>query len=518
MTTKKGNEIVLDQKNYEIIGIGNVRILKDGAEYFGDYIRINTKKESSFFTQPILYYTEITVEADTATMHTDETLAKEGSALIEKKKNIILSTCQIGEVIPERFFNPKREFDSDSNKYKVVAKKIEAKRVDDRTDITIKDAKIYRGGKYITHTPIFTISADKDVNYIETMVPEIGTKPRIGTYIAPSIVLGLPNASALKAGPLLGINGSDFGVGAFARLSTPKSKTNLFYASTTGNFVINSKYNFTDDFSLNFVGNDYIDNGWMGGQLPNYGVELAYDKRSYIPQANTTIRNRLAAGLYDDNKDYGSDSLTTVRYTWQVDAQNARPLLNWEKYIMLGYSYQHAFNLYQTGDTNGVIRIGPRIYTDLGRLTAEATYFMGGEYGESPFWFDRYRYGKNNVRLKGQYYVNKFLSLGYHASINIGDRDYEDNWLTENQFIVAVGPEDLKLKLGFDTVRNTTVVGFDMLLGSNKTVVEFDEMKIKDLDTHVSKKKNKKQQEDKETQNIQQNTQENETEQDDTKI
>ena len=58
-----------------------------------------------------------------------------------------------------------------------------------------------------------------------------------------------------------------------------------------------------------------------------------------------------------------------------------------------------------------------------------------------------------------------------------------------------------------------------MLLGSNKTVVEFDEMKIKDLDTHVSKKKNKKQQEDNKTQqNIQPKTPIYETEEDDTKI
>ncbi|MCQ2957785.1 MAG: hypothetical protein MJ180_02660 [Candidatus Gastranaerophilales bacterium] len=484
------NEIVLDHKNYEIIGVGNVRILKDGMEYFGDYIRINTKKESSFFTEPILYYTDITIDANSATMYADETIAKDGTALIKKNKSTIVSTSNFGQIFPERFFNIEKEFDTDKDKYKVVAKKIEVKRIDDRTDILLRNATIYRGKHKVGYSPVFTVSADKDVNYIETIVPEMGNKPRIGTYIAPAIVLGLPNASALKVGPLLAMNGSDFGVGAFARLSTPKSKTELAYASSTGNFLANMSYRFTDNVSLNFVGNEYLDNAWMGGQLPNYGLELAYDRRNIrIKEANLVLRNKLSAGFFDDNRDYGSDLHKTIRYQWLVDGFNEKPLLAWEKYLMLGYSYQHAFSLYQTGQTTGVVRAGPRIYTDLGRLSAELTYFIGGQYGESPFVFDRYRYGRNNIRLRAQYYVNKYLSIAYHGSANIGDKDYEGEWLTENQLLVAVGTEDLKVRIGFDTVRNSTLVGLDMLLGSNKTLLEFDEMKIKDSDTHVSKKK-----------------------------
>ena len=122
----------------------------------------------------------------------------------------------------------------------------------------------------------------------------------------------------------------------------------------------------------------------------------------------------------------------------------------------------------------------------------ELTYFAAGQYEESPYIFDRYRYGKNNVRFRGQYYINKYLSLGYYASVNIGEKDYNNNWLTENQIIAAVGLEDLKLRFGFDTVRNSTVVGLDMLLGSNKALLEFDEMKITDIDTALTKEKKKK--------------------------
>ncbi len=489
----KANEIIIDQRSYEIIGIGNVKIVKDGADYYGDYIRINTKKESSFFKNPILYFAEITINSDSATMYANETIAKEGSAIIEKNANMVLSTSQFGSVLADRFFDPNKQFDSTKNNYKIIAKKILVKRAEDRTDITLKSAKIYRGKHLVGYSPSFTFATDKDVNYIETSFPEFGNRSRIGTYVAPSLVMGLPNASTLKAGPLMSLNTDmDFGIGAFARLNTPKSQSNFMYSSATGNFLVDASYKFTDNLRLNFVGNDYIDTGWMGGQMPNYGVELVHEKFATIEQANLWLRNRVSAGLFDDNRDYGSNTLTTARYKWQVEGYNSKPLLNWEKYLMLGYAYQHDLTLYQTGERAGVLRAGPRIYSDLGRLLWEVTYFAAGQYEESPFIFDRYRYGKNNVRFRGQYYINKYLSIAYYASANLSGRDYEDNWLTENQFIASVGTEDLKLRIGFDTVRNSSVVGFDMLLGSNKALVEFDEMKVVDFDARAKEKSDKK--------------------------
>jgi len=231
----------------------------------------------------------------------------------------------------------------------------------------------------------------------------------------------------------------------------------------------------------------------MGGQMPKWGTELVYNKTSKIPQANLRWRNRLSMGLFDENKDYRKRSdLTTLRYKWQAEATNLKPLLNWEKYLMLGYAYQHDFSLYQTGERTGVVRGGPRIYSDLGRMFLELTYFAAGQYERSPFYFDRYRYGKSNLRFRGQYYINKYMSIGYYASANLDGKDYRDEWLTENQFVASVGTEDLKVRVGFDAVRHSTTVGLDMLLGSSKAVVEFDEMKIVDYDKKSTKKGKKK--------------------------
>jgi len=491
------NEIIVDQRTYEIIGIGNVRILKDGMEYFGDYIRINTKKESSFFDNPILYYGEITVNAKTATMYASETIAKDGTAMMKKKNSMIISTSEMIGLRAAHFFKFDRELVSSKNNYRIVAKQIVATRGEDRTDVIVKHAKIYRGKYFVGYSPVFTYSSDKDVNYVETIIPEMGSKAKIGTYFAPALVFALPNASTLKAGPLFGVDSHmKFGVGGFARLRTPKSLSELMYSSATNKFVINVDYKLTENLSLKFAANDYLQNGWMGGQMPNYGAEISHDKNFSIPQANVTGTNRLAFGLYQDDEEYdrSTHKLTTLRYNWQTALYNDKPLLNWQRYLMLGYAYQHNFSLYQTGQTLGVMRAGPRLYTDLGRFSADLTYFVGGSYGDSPFMFDRYRYGKNNITLRMQYYICKYLSIGYYGSANINDKDYyTGDWLTENQIVAAVGTEDLKVRVGYDATRRSTTVGFDMLLGSKKTRMEFDEMKIKDFDSdmRVSKKDKK---------------------------
>lgn len=490
------NEIIIDHRNYEIIAIGNVRILRNGFEYYGDYIRIDTKKESSFFNNPILYYGEITINAKSATMHANETIAKNGTALIKRKAGILISTTRMAGLNPKRFFKFNRGKNlTEKNSYKIVAKNIVAKRGEDRTDVTIKHAKIYRGKHLVGYSPLFTFSTDKSVNYVETIAPEMGNKKKLGTYIGVGPVFALPNASTLKLGPLLSMDThSDAGIGAFAKLSTPKSTTNLMYSDATDKFLVNARYELTDNLRAQLTVNDYIQNGWMGGQIPNYGVQLMYGKNSVINQANAQVRNYLSIGLYQDDERYKrwTHEKTTMRYAWQTDLYNLKPLWAWEKYLMLGYAYQHAFNLYHTGDTLGVLRAGPRIYTDLGRFAADFTYFIGGQYGESPFIFDRYRYGQNNLRFRMQYYVNKFISLGYAVSANIGDKDYNGDWLTENKFVVAVGLEDLKVRIGFDPVRKNTSIGFDMFLGSNKARLEFDEMKVKDFDSDMRVHKEKK--------------------------
>jgi len=50
--------------------------------------------------------------------------------------------------------------------------------------------------------------------------------------------------------------------------------------------------------------------------------------------------------------------------------------------------------------------------------------------------------------------------------------------LTENRFYAVVGPDDLKVAIGYDTVRKRTMFDVVFLLGVDNASVKFDKLKI----------------------------------------
>ena len=49
----------------------------------------------------------------------------------------------------------------------------------------------------------------------------------------------------------------------------------------------------------------------------------------------------------------------------------------------------------------------------------------------------------------------------------------------ENRFILSLGPDDFKVSIGYDFIRQTTYFGFDILFDTKGTQVEYDKMEIK---------------------------------------
>lgn len=99
-------------------------------------------------------------------------------------------------------------------------------------------------------------------------------------------------------------------------------------------------------------------------------------------------------------------------------------------------------------------------------------------YGKTPLTIDRYDYGKSNFTYNALYRINKYLSLGYIASLNLSKDSWDKKMLQENQVYCWVGPDDLKFKFGYDTKRNATTFDFNMLLGSDRSSFQFDKLKV----------------------------------------
>jgi len=75
------------------------------------------------------------------------------------------------------------------------------------------------------------------------------------------------------------------------------------------------------------------------------------------------------------------------------------------------------------------------------------------------------------------------------GSINLSGDSWNGNLMQENTFFVAIGPDDVKLNIGYDTVRQQSFVTMAMHLDAKGSTVEYKKMVIKNPDT-LGKNKN----------------------------
>ncbi len=63
--------------------------------------------------------------------------------------------------------------------------------------------------------------------------------------------------------------------------------------------------------------------------------------------------------------------------------------------------------------------------------------------------------------------------------VNLSDDSPNGKLFQENRFVFAIGPDDLKIRLGYDFVRQTTYFGFDVAFDTKGTTIEYGRMEIK---------------------------------------
>ena len=137
-----------------------------------------------------------------------------------------------------------------------------------------------------------------------------------------------------------------------------------------------------------------------------------------------------------------------------------------------------------------MFRIGPALSTSVGPWEQSLIYYQSAIAGQSPFVFDRYRYGRSNIVLIESLKVCKYLSLGYLSSIALNREVSSDKTFQENRILLSIGPDYAKVTIGYDAFRRNTMFLFSMLVGTKDTDVEFKRSVIKNPQTFG--KENKK--------------------------
>jgi hypothetical protein len=469
----KADKIIFNQDDQTILAIGHVRILKNNMVVTGDYTKIEMTKNSALISHPVTNVDVLNIKAKTANVYSDKIEALKGSASVSKYFEMPLSTNKnAGEFDTNRMFKYAKEKKAGKkSSYKIVSKEMTVIGKDDRKIIQIRNATVYAGKFKIAYIPFLEISTNEDMTQIETMLPEVGSKQALGAYLGPGFVSYLPHGATLKTAPIVTMNKG--GIGLLARLKTSKSRSEIAYSTGKKNVVLEGEYNFSKTLKLNYAQNEYLDDGIMGLKKPNLGADLVYHKVTDLKDLGLYHSNRISAGYAQDYESRWG----TGRYRCQGELVNKLPLWHYKDYINLRTTSQYDVTLYGNGDTTGIFRIGPRVDSEVGPFNFYAAYFVSGVHGQSPMLFDRYTYGKTTLQFRGEYYVNRYLSLAYLTYLNMA-KDYDNKLLAENQLFVSAGPEDIKVRFGFDTIRKRVVYGVDMLVGTDRTAFEFDKLNV----------------------------------------
>ncbi len=512
-TTLYAKRMTFDETNQIIQLYDDVKVVRDGSEVFGDYMKVDLNEESSFLKNPRASQFNINIVAENGYMFGDTIISENGKITSEMDNILDLRSSGFGTDL-RRMIIPKEDMSfllNEANNHRLLMKvdeiNIKAKGAHDT--IQLKHPKVYsNSGKKLLSMPSMTFYTNKEHSYFEGNYPEVGSYSGFGMFAGPGVVLETPFGSTLKLLPTINYK-SKLGFGGIARFKSGTNKTDIAYNSAASKVLIEGYQRLDDHLFLQYGLNSYMDNWFMGRNWLGYGGELLYERgfrhKDFMKdKLDLSFRHRISAGIFKENNKNQSNkyfegyhNMSTARFKYMAELdqriysmfgeENHDLSDNWKQFD-INIVAQGSAALYGTGDTQFIGRIGPRIYTQYKLWRQELGYFFTGYSDDSPLiTMDNYRYGHSNVYVREYLRLHKFLTLGFYGSYNLDDNifDYQFNrrsQLREASFYVALGPDDLKLNIGYDFIRQNTYFGVSVAMNTKGSSVEYKKMEIKNPD------------------------------------
>jgi hypothetical protein len=496
----EAQKIIYDQAQQLLFAENKVKITKNGKVIYGEFVRIDLTKESVLVTDPNTEIYKIKMTAESAIIYPENIEASNGKITINNQdlNNLLLSSetptsSKYYYDEQEELKNQAINIDDGNRTYKITAKEIIVDSKPDMNVIRVKNAGVWIKNIKVATIPSLTLNTDKDISRIESQLPEIGHNRQMGTYLGPSHVFNLLKGSTLKVAPVIAF-GDGIGAGAIARFTSKLNKTMVGCTSNKEKLVVEGEHILlSPNTKFIYSSNSYVDDGVLGLSMPKYLFEIV-DERKLASAFNFDFYSRLSAGYaadyasaryYDENEiNYleSKNDFGTARFKLQGNLVNNEPIFKIkDRLLQFRVHSQFDISVYGTGDTVGLLRGGPRLDSKIGPVRLSSTYLQSGMFGETPFIFDRYVYGKSNLVMLGDIKVNKYLSVGHIRSLNLSKDNWQKQLSVENQIYARVGPEDIKFRIGYDFVRNRSTFDVALLLGSGKTGIDFEKLRINEI-------------------------------------
>lgn len=494
-TVVKADIITFDRINNTIKAEGNVRILKSGRTITGDYIFVDMNEENALIENPLTKTATIEIKSKKGYVYGDKIVQENGSIEVSGSYPIEFNSATRGPRTRTMLTPKEDSLESDIEKgiMKLKAKDIKITQKGDLEIIALKKPRIFKGDKTLFKVPAVRLYTNKNHDYVESNIWEVGFYRGLGMYTGPGFVFELPKGSVLKAIPMLNYK-SGFGIGGYGRFSSGTNQTLAAYGTANSKFIVYGKQQLDDNLYLQYGMNSYFDEWFLGRRRPKYGASLVYDKAYssdsfLLKDKRSSFRHRLDAGYYQD-LDYDTHferlegrDIGTTRFRYMAHA--AQTLYSYKdeeklKAFSLGVNSQLSASVYGTGDTQVIGRIGPNIHTQYKRWMQDIGYYFSVYDDNTPMpVFDAYRYGKQNLYLREYFRLSKYLTVSWFSSINLTNDAANGRDFQENSFYVSVGPDGMKLNVGYDFVRENLYCTVEMMMDAKGANVEYDTLEIK---------------------------------------
>ena len=506
-------KIIADKMTYNedsniLKGIGNVIVFKDGMPTKGSYLEVDMNEET-------MVMDNIETISETTIMDAKKGIQKDGLIVLhdgnfhsEESQVYRLMSRMVGPrfqnmIVPREaqalFFG-----DPTGNNVRLDIDSIYVDARKNHDVFKAKGVKVYKDGKYLFRWPSLTAYTNKERDYFEANYPEFGTRRKVGMFVGPGFVFGGPGGSVIKAIPFLNYQ-HKFGFGGAVKYFNTFNRTELGYASAADIFFLKGIQRLDDHLYLQYASNSFMDEWFLGRQMPKYMAEVYYDRgyttKDFLTKGmNLGFRHRFGVGLMEDNDRnfYGerlrSGGISTTRFRYMAELnQHIWGYTDEERRIAanFGIVMQGSAAVYGTGDTQFIGRVGPRLHLQYKNWMQDVGYFLSGYSDHTPLpRYDTYRYGHQSVYLSEAFRLCKYLSVGWAGNINLSDDAPNGKMFQENAFLFSIGPDDLKITLGYDFVRQTTYFGFNVAFDTKGTTVTYKKMEIKNPE-RLGKNQNK---------------------------
>ncbi len=501
--TIKAEKMIYNQASNILKAYGQVEVIRGGNHIFGDYMQINMNEENAFMDNMKTKASMMTVHSRKSEMQGDKIILYDGKMLSEDSYILDFHTKMIGGNNFNRMIIDDEDKSSITDEVGDTAINIKAKDIiinakRDHDVITLKKAQINYGDVKLFTLPSITAHTNKKREFFDANYPEFGSRGRLGMFLGPGFVFDTPlqNGSTLKVLPILN-NKSGLGVGGMLKYRSATNYTDFAYGSAADVFILKGKQYFDDRLYMQYGANSYMDEWFFGPRMPKYTAELIYHDRGVIPSTigkglDLRFRHRFGLGYMQNNdvnrhgESIPSANVGTLRTRYMAEA--AQSLFSYNdkenlKIFDLSLVMQGSAALYGTGDTQFVGRIGPRIHTQYKYWMQDIGFFASAYQDGTPMRrYDMYRYGHANVYIREALRLHKYLTVAWSGSLTMTGDSPNGEMFQENSFIVALGPDDFKINIGYDWVRRQTYFAFVVAMDTKGSSVEFDRMEIKNPD------------------------------------